>query len=721
MLKRPNKCRTSPFNCAGLIFTLLIGWAGLVRADGPEAKPSGPASGIRIDFPKSDSLPYDKFGVFIGIDRYSKLPAENQLYGCVADATGMKEAFVRLGVSRYAMVTDGQATRQGIGRVLSDLVEQVKLATTKTTQPISVVITYAGHGCRVKRLSTEEDPNSLDSSWVAADSDFAGDRDVRGYELQKVHTQLAKLGAQVLIISDSCHSGSVYRSLDRQRTLPMARGGYDSRLGPQDDLFPQFSTQQSASGRRQPPIAAGPLPGFVFYSACGDRQCAYETEDDRGRSCGRLSLVMRYLLANNMGEETTYQELAGKVAAEFAARWPGDVRQTPEFHAAFGKADERFLRGGFPPAHANIVPNSLRDGMVKLTMGNLLGVSEGSRFTFYKNLDDLSVHRNPIATGQATAVDPMTCQVQLEKGASLPPDAPAALNTIRMSDFVVATEGDVPDFILAKLRELDHNHQIELSLKPDHCSAVLRYDAASKTINLYSPTVLPPVNQPDASVPTLRPPIPCRTADDAEPVASNLLYAARIQRMMTLDHQDEDLLTAEIATPNVAVRSENGVRRLTENQRFAVRLTNKSQDATLYATILTLDRMGNLQILYPPFGEDARPIEPGKTRDVSFDATIDDPSRLKPGDAEMSVLKVLATDQPIDFSPLAVPPQTGAGNVAGTRGVGGEDNAVFDLMRDVLHGGQLASQLSRGVPRAVISQQWATANLIFGVDRPQTK
>lgn len=705
--------RTRAVKVAGLILVLLFGVSSAVRAERPD-------SGIRIDFPTSESLPYDKFGVFIGIDRYSKLPAENQLYGCVADATGMKEAFVRLGVVRYAMVTDGHATRQGIGRVLSELVEQVKVATAKTTQPITVVITYAGHGCRLKRLPSEEDPNSLDSSWVASDSDFAGTHDIRGFELQKLHSQLAKLGAQVMIISDSCHSGSVYRSLDRQRTLPVARGGYDSRLGPQDDLFPQLSTEQSTSGRKAPADTAGPLPGFVFYSACGDRQCAYETEDDRGRSCGRLSLVMRNLLAN-MGEETTYQELAGKVAAQFAARWPGDVRQTPEFHAAFGKSDERFFRGGFPPAHANIVPKSLKDGMVKLTMGNLLGVSEGSRFTFYKNLDDLSLHRNPIATGDATAVDPMTCEVRLGNGASVPLDAPAALNTIRISDFVVATEGDVPDFILAKLRELDHNHQIELSDKMDKCSAVLRYDGANKTINLYSPTVLPPVNHADASVPTLRPPISCRTADDAEAVASNLLYAARIQRMMTLDHEDDDLLKAEISTPNGAVRSENGVRRLRENQRFAIRLTNKSEDARLYVTILTLDRTGNLQILYPPVGEDARPIEPGKTRDVSFDATIDDPSKLKPGEAEMSVLKVLATDEPIDFSPLAVPPQTGAGNVAGTRGVGGEDNAVFDLMRDVLHGGELAGQVSRGVPRAVLSQQWATANLIFGVDQAEAK
>jgi len=696
---------------AGICLLVLTSFKRVVWAD--EA-----ASGTRIDFPSDNSLPYDKFGVFIGIDRYAKLPPENQLQGCVADATAMKETFVRLGIRRYAMITDGQASRAGIGRVLSELVEQVKLAQTKTTGPITVVITYAGHGCRVKRLAGEEDPTSLDSSWVAADSDFSGARDVRGYELQKVHTQLAKLGAQVLMISDSCHSGGVYRSLDRQRTI-IARGGYDSRLGPQDDLFPKFSIDQSGPGQSRPG-GGGPLPGFVFFSACGDRQCAYETEDDQGRSCGRLSLVLRHLLAN-LGEQTTYQELAEKVAAEFASRWPGDVRQTPEFHTAAGKADERFFRGGYPPAHADIVPRSIHEGMLKLTMGDVLGVAEGSRFTFYKNLDDLALHHDPIATGEAIAVDPMTCDVQLDKGAVVPPTAPAALTTVRISDFVVATEGDIPDFILAKLHELNDKHQIELTDKLEKCSAVLSYDAGTKAINLYSPTALPQINQPAGDVPTLRPAIPCHGADDAEAVASNVLYAARIQRMMTLDHEDQDLLNADIVTPKLAARSLNGVPRLTENQRFSIHLVNKSEDARLYVSLLTLDHIGNLQILYPPPGTDPRALEPGKSRDITFTATIDDPAHLKPGQAEISVLKVLATDEPIDFYPLAVAPQTGAANVAGTRGVGGEDNAVFDLMRDVLHGGELASQVSRGVPRAVISQQWATQNLIFGVDQSEQK
>jgi hypothetical protein len=74
------------------------------------------------------------------------------------------------------------------------------------------------------------------------------------------------------------------------------------------------------------------------------------------------------------------------------------------------------------------------------------------------------------------------------------------------------------------------------------------------------------------------------------------------------------------------------------------------------------------------------------------------------------------TDQPIDFSTLAVPPQTGARDIDGVRG--GTPSPVFDLMKDVLHGGDLDSELgTRGPPRRMIAEKWATATLIFGTDR----
>ncbi len=694
--------RIQGLSLALLAMFALFGLAGTARA-------ADAGEGVRVEFPKDDSLPYEKFGVYIGIDHYANLSPGQQLYGCVADANAMKESFLRLGVVRYALVTDGQASRQGIGKALSDLIEQVKVAKTKTDKPITVVITYAGHGCRLKRLASEEDPSSLDSSWVAADSDPMGTKDVRGFEVMKVHMELARLGAQVLIISDSCHSGSIFRGEYRERSIPVdkERGGYESRLGPQEDLFPQLSAGDQKAGRKNAIDGESPLSGFVAFSACGDNQSAYETSDDKGNTCGKLSLVLRTLLAR-LGNETTYQELASKVAAEFASRWPGDVRQTPEFHAAYGKAQERFFKGGFPPAHASVVPQRMADGRVKLSIGSLLGASVGSRFTFYKNLDDLAARRNPIATGDVASVDLATCEVRLLDAKSIPLDAAAAISTVRVASFSIATEGDVPAFVKAKLQELNQTHQIELSDAVGKCTAVLRYDPANKTVLLYSPTALPPIDKPDASVPTLRPPILCRSADDAESLGTNLLYAARIQRMMSLSREDESLLKAEMVVDGAA-RSVNGVSRLAENQRFVIRLTNKSERSKLYVTILSIDRTGDLQIVYPKIGDTSTPIGPGKSRDISFDAAIDDPSQLKPGEAEASILKVLVSDTEMDLSPLAVAPQTGTGK---TRAVD-PANPLMSLMQDVLQGGDT----TRGVPRAVVTQEWATSTLIFGVEK----
>jgi len=705
-----NLCSSRAFEIASVILAILV---TVTQVGLSETQGGDPG----IHFPASDSLPWDKFGLFIGIDKYPNLPGHD-LHGCLNDAMSMKETFVRLGVERFVLLTDAQATRAGIGRAMSELVDQVRIAKTKTSEPITVVITYAGHGCRVKRLSSEDDPSSLDDTWVASDSDYPGTRDIRGFELLKFHEQLARLGAQVIIISDSCHSGHAYRSVGAPRTIPGDRSFFSKRLGPSDDLFPQFPLVRSDS------LSAGasnsgevPLPGFVFFSACGDNQVDDEAVDEHGNPCGPLSLVIRHLLSN-INDNTTYQELAGKIAAQFAAEYSN---QTPEFHCGAGKADELFLHGGFPPAHADIVLGSMQGGTARLTMGSLQGVALGSRFTFFGNLDDLSRRRNAIGSAEADDVDLLTCHIRFNGDNPPPPvTARALLSAVSMSDFVVGVEGDVPGFIIAKLRELDAGKQLQFSSDPQKYSAVVRYDSAAKTINIYSPTALPPADGSQANVPTLRPPILCMGPQDADLVAQNLLYAARVQRLMTLAHEDTGLLTSQLITFRSGDHTASGIPRFRENDRFSVRLTNPTDDTSLYMTLFMLDRNGDLQILYPPAGSDVRPLEPGKSHEFKLDATIDDPAALKPGEDELTLMKVFVTNQPIDFSPLVVPPQTGAKNVHHiSRGVG-QDSSVFDLVRDVLHGGDLTRPSFRG-GALVTSEQWATSDLIFSVEAASAK
>ena len=113
---------------------------------------------------------------------------------------------------------------------------------------------------------------------------------------------------------------------------------------------------------------------------------------------------MRRLLPE-VGNKTTYGELAGRIATLFSATW---CDQRPEFHAPPGKELERFFRGGFPPPHAAILHGGLADGSVELSMGRIQGVSSQSQFRFYRTTDDLERRRDALATVDVSAVDELS-------------------------------------------------------------------------------------------------------------------------------------------------------------------------------------------------------------------------------------------------------------------------------------------------------------------------
>ena len=152
-------------------------------------------------FPTDPAHPYS-FGLFIGIDAYPAMTP--QLHSCDFDAQSMRNFFRdQFHVTQGLLLTENQATRAGIGDALADLVDRVARARAQidampgNNKPtINVVITYSGHGMRVRRLKTEADPNGDDSAWVCWDCDAHNENwnVVRGYELLEIHEQLAKLG-----------------------------------------------------------------------------------------------------------------------------------------------------------------------------------------------------------------------------------------------------------------------------------------------------------------------------------------------------------------------------------------------------------------------------------------------------------------------------------------------------------------------------------------------
>lgn len=710
--------------------------AGAAKASDDSADVSAQAAkpeGIRLNRLKEDAAADAgrSFGVFIGIDSYPGLPGSS-LDGCVRDAMSLQRIFTStFGVKRYVLLTNAQASRAGIGQVLDALVEEVRQARAKSAEPITVVITYAGHGQRVLRKTVNEaNPgDTMESTWVASDcrSFEDGTADVRASELFKVYSALAEAGAQVIMISDACHSGAGFRGRGKARTFKRAT----LPEGSKDDLFASLKTRaldaKPAEVQSGPMGEYRPLPGFVWYAACKNSEVAFEAIDEQRRPCGRLSYVLRQLLPE-VASKTTYGELAAQIATKFAEN-PEYCDQHPQFHASIKKTDEHFLKGGKAPLHARIIAGSLKDGSVDLNMGRIHGVSTAAHFVFYQNSEDLEARSKPIAEAPVTDVADFTCTVKLG-AVAVPATAVAALDAVRMDNFVVGIDGEVPADMVAKLHELDQNKQIVLAAPDAGCDVALHYFPQTRQIGIYSATALPPRpgDAQRSEVHPLRPLISFNQPADAETVATNLLYLGRIRAILGLKHEGMLGLNAEIVprhysgrapapAPVAADRDPTacGIPRLARGERFVLRFTNH-EPSRLYITVFTVDRDGTVEILYPNGDDDRRPLDPNESLEfpgpsaIPFNAKVEDPESAKKAGFERTVMKVVACDQDIDFAPLVkIPPQTGAKNTRDLTRAKGATNPLFGLMRDALHG-------TRGVSReAAAAGEWTTAEITFDV------
>ena len=229
-----------------------------------------------------------KYGLFVGINAYTG--GISPLKGCVNDATKMREAMIgKFGfkAADTTLLTDAAATRDAI---LTNLQKYQTLAGVGDI----VVVHYSGHGTLFPdKYSEEKDETKL--IYMESPNDqgvmeviYERDRydsaivpvDVRSTtsgkpwrnlilddELYAIFGAITRKGAQVVLISDSCHSGSIDRAkvtdaeprtqslarvfgvrnfselaleapaTTRAATLPPVKGLYIAMTGSKDDEF----------------------------------------------------------------------------------------------------------------------------------------------------------------------------------------------------------------------------------------------------------------------------------------------------------------------------------------------------------------------------------------------------------------------------------------------------------------------------------------------------
>lgn len=179
------------------------------------------------------------YGLIIGINGYQQIP---KLKNAVNDAKVIDQVLKDDYGFENVVLLDQDATRDNIMKSLNDMRK-------KLTENDSLVIFYSGHGEFNKETET--------SYWLPVDA--GTDDNTKWLETQTISNQLKLISAKhVLIIADSCFSGTMTRAADLNLASNSTRENYLNKL------FDKPSRVLIASGGNEPVTDAGGQGHSIF-------------------------------------------------------------------------------------------------------------------------------------------------------------------------------------------------------------------------------------------------------------------------------------------------------------------------------------------------------------------------------------------------------------------------------------------------------------------------
>ena len=207
-----------------------------------------------------------KRAVCVGINNYPG--ASNDLQGCVNDANDWSMLLKDYGFETSLML-DAQATGQNVKAALDNLV-------VSAHEGDVIVFTYSGHGTQYLDFGGDEGD-------VYDEAPYVYDGRILDDELRVIINKIDPR-ASLLVISDSCFSGSVTRLVPentKPRFMPVD-GIADYRAVRQRFLLPEMGMPE------------------ILISGCSDSEYSYDAEID-GRYNGAMSAMAIRVIRLNPG------------------------------------------------------------------------------------------------------------------------------------------------------------------------------------------------------------------------------------------------------------------------------------------------------------------------------------------------------------------------------------------------------------------------------------
>lgn len=205
-----------------------------------------------------------KLALCMGINDYPG--TDMDLQGCVNDAQDWAAELTSRGF-QVRLLLDGQASHQAMHGAMADVIGQAVAGDT-------VAITFSGHGTYVFNTNPDDDePDGYDEALCPHDVATGGEPMTD----DEIHGLLARRapGVRLLLIADSCHSGTVSRAalpqradVPRKRFLPMGNWLKPAQQARAAALQAQLGDRQSAASALTPAAGDANALDDVLLAGC---------------------------------------------------------------------------------------------------------------------------------------------------------------------------------------------------------------------------------------------------------------------------------------------------------------------------------------------------------------------------------------------------------------------------------------------------------------------